>query len=75
VAHVRCPGLVVLEEVVVEGFVVRGRSVWCERCGDQVTTAGDPLAEVTCRAHGRGCTGRMSQVRSRSNWQARWLTR
>jgi hypothetical protein len=46
----------------VEEFVIRGRSVWCGRCGDQVTIAGDPLAVVSCRAHVRGCAGRMSQV-------------
>jgi hypothetical protein len=68
----RRSGLVASEEVAVEEFVVRGRSVWYGRCGDQVTTAGDPLAVVSCRAHVRGCTGRMSQIRSQSNWKARW---
>ncbi len=53
------------------GFSRRNRSWWCDRCGDHVAEAADPLAGPLMVEHRASCTGhRERQVGSNGWWMS-----
>jgi hypothetical protein len=49
-------------------FHTRNRSVWCDRCGDCIVQAADPLTRVLLGEHRRFCTGRMGHTLRSNGW-------